>query len=184
MSNGDHHSNPPRQAVRRPSGFGPAAIVREGLPSQDVHLLALFVAEAVCDCDLEEDGEPAQSQSRPFVERRQSPRFRAVEQSVWLGWWSTEGRFTKMAARLENISKGGAKLITPDPAAVQVDQLVWLCLGRPTPTECVQAKVLAVTPSSPPSSEGASIVRLAFGSPCPEGFYQAVIYGLAASGRD
>src|SRR3954454_14095464 len=160
MSNGDHHSNPPRQAVRCPSGFGPAAIIREGLPSQDIHLLALFVAEAVCDYDDDLEEEVERAQSPPFVERRRSPRFRAVEQCVLLGWWSTEGRFTRIAARLENISKGGAKLVTTDPARVQVDQLVWLCLGQPTPTECVQAKVLAVTPPSSPSSEGASIVRL------------------------
>src|SRR6185503_9932557 len=100
----DDQSNRPRPAVRAPSRFGPTAIVREGPPSEDVHLLALFVAEAVCDFDSDEEAE--RPPGRSFPERRQSPRFRPAEQQVWLGWWSTAGHFTRIDARLENISKG------------------------------------------------------------------------------
>lgn len=159
MSTADE-PNPTRPGPRTPSRFGPAAIIREAPPSEDKHLLCLF-AEQVAD-------------------RRQSPRFPAVEPRAWLGWWVGPQRFATVAARLDNISQGGARLVLPDPPPVQ--QIVWLCMGMPTPAECVQAKVLEVgrTP------EGDSVIRLAFGAPCPHNLYRVAISGLAErnSSRD
>jgi hypothetical protein len=154
MSNADARQPAPEGSTR----FGPRAIVREGPPSEDTHLLRLFAQQA----DL------------PVIDRRQSPRMPAIEQRAWLGWWATPRQFTTVSARLENISQGGAKLVLADSPPAQ--QIVWLCLGTPGPTECVQAKVLAVIPTSRRSS----IIRLAFGTPCPQNLYQVAVCGLSA----
>ena len=141
---------------RSPGRFGPTAVVREGPLSEDAHLLPLF----------------AERGDVPINERRASPRFPAVERRAWLGWWSAPEQFARFAARLDDISLGGAKLVTADPPPL--GQVVWLCLGTPDPTECVQAKVLQVLPTP----DGTSIVRLAFGTPCPQNLYRVAIYGL------
>jgi hypothetical protein len=161
---GERVSASPAPGPKSATRFGPTAIIREGPPSQDTHLLPLF-AFAV-------DGTPAP------VERRESPRLPAVERRAWLGWWATPDQFQTFAARLDDISQGGAKLVTSDPPPTQ--QVVWLCLGMPEPTECVQAKVLQVIPTA----DGVAIVRIAFGMPCPHNLYQVAIHGLAqAKGR-
>jgi hypothetical protein len=160
------HADPRNPAQPGPKGsnrFGPSAIVREGPPSEDVHLLRLF----------------AQQAELPVVERRQSPRFPAVEQRAWLGWWATSRRFTTVAARLVDISQGGAKLVLAGPPCA-VQQIVWLCLGIPGPTECVQAKLLSVTPTS----RRESVIRLAFGTPCPHNLYRVAVAGLPARRAD
>jgi hypothetical protein len=115
----------------------------------------------------------AQQAETAVADRRLSPRFRAVEQRAWLGWWTSSRAFATIAARLDDISQGGAKLVITDPPPVE--QIVWLCLGIPGPTECVQAKVLAVLPTP----RGDAVIRLAFGAPCPLNLYQLAIYGLA-----
>jgi hypothetical protein len=143
------------------SRFGPAAVIRESPASEDTDLLERFAAATGAGLGH-------------VAERRRSVRLRAVEHRAWLGWWASPGQFTTVAARLEDISHGGAKLVMAEPPAPQ--QLVWLCLGTPEPTECVQAKVVAVTPAP----ESGSTVRLAFGTPCPENLYRVAIYGLAA----
>jgi hypothetical protein len=155
MSSADQR-NPRVPGRRDPSRFGPSAIVREGPPAGDAHLLSLFVNEA----------------GQTVEERRSSPRHKAVLHRAWLGWWTSPGQFGSVAAHLVDISLGGAKVVTanPPPAA----QLVWLCLGIPDPAECVQAKVLEVIPKN----DREFIVRLAFGSPCSENLYQTAIYGF------
>jgi hypothetical protein len=148
---------PPRPYPRSPSRFGPTAIIREVSPPEDAHLICLFKQKA----------------EAAVAERRQSPRFRAAGQRAWLGWWTCPGGFNPRATHLDNISQGGAKLVmvAPPPAG----QIVWLCVGVPDPTECVQAKVLEVTLTP----EGDSVIRIAFGTPCPQNLYQMAIHGLA-----
>ncbi len=158
MSSADER-NPRMPSRRNPSRFGPAAVIREGSTSEDAHLLSFFVNE---------DGLLVE-------ERRTSPRYRAKVHRAWLGWWTSPGEFGSVAARLEDISLGGARVVTANPPAAQ--QLVWLCLGIPDPTECVQAKVLEIIPTP----NGDFIVRLAFGTPCPQNLYQTAIYGLERS---
>jgi hypothetical protein len=155
MSSTDER-NPRMKSRRHQSHFGPAAVIREGSSSGDAHLLSHFVNGA---------GERA-------LERRSSPRYRAVVHRAWLGWWTSPGEFGSVAARLEDISLGGARVVTANPPATQ--ELVWLCLGIPDPTECVQAKVLEVIPTP----DGDFVVRLAFGAPCPQELYQTAVYGL------
>jgi hypothetical protein len=113
-------------------------------------------------------------------ERRQSPRYPAVEHCAWLGWWTAPGEFGTVPVHLEDISLGGAKLIATKPP--QPQQIVWFCLGVPDPAECVQGKVVAVTPVSDVSA-GDFIVRIAFGTPCPENLYRAAIYGAGRAAR-
>jgi hypothetical protein len=161
-------SDSSRPGVRPSTRYGPAAIVREAPASEDVELVALFGSEAGGSPDLEP---PAPA----FVERRRWRRFPAIEHRAWLGWWAGPRQFTTVAARLEDISQGGAKLTTADPPAA--GQIVWLCLGIPEPCECVQAKVVATSPT--PEPEGGTIVRLAFGTLCPEKLYRIAIHGLA-----
>ncbi len=139
-----------------PSRFGPAAVIREAPPSGDAHLLSFFIDGA----------------GHLIEERRAAPRCRPVVHRAWLGWWARPGDFGSVPARLEDISQGGARLVTAKPPTEQ--QLVWLCLGIPDPTECVQAKVLAVTPGA----DGDFVVRLAFAGPCPQSLYRMAIYGL------
>ena len=129
---------PSRPGSRRPSRFGPTAIIREFIPSEDAQLLPLFAQRVETE------------------ERRQSPRFPAAEQRTWLGWWTITQMFATVATRLDDISQGGARLVMADPPAA--GQIVWLCLGIPGPIECVQAKVIAVTPGSGPGPEADSIV--------------------------
>jgi hypothetical protein len=154
MSNADARTPAPRNSTR----FSPRAIVREGPSSEDVDLLHIFAKQA----DL------------PVADRRQSPRSPVVESRAWLGWWATSCRFTSVPACLVDISQGGAKLVLTGPPPAQ--PIVWLCLGTPGPTECVQAKVLAVVPTSPRDS----IIRLAFGTPCPQNLYQVAVFGLSS----
>jgi hypothetical protein len=161
MSSADERS--PRMTRRRDSSrFGPSAVIREGPSSGDADLLSFFV-----------DGE-----GQVVQDRRCSTRHAAVVHRAWLGWWTRPGEFGSVAAYLEDISLGGAKLlVTATPPAPQ--QLIWLCVGAPDPIECVQAKVLAVTPRP----EGDCIVRVAFGAPCPQNLYQTAIYGLDRNRR-
>jgi hypothetical protein len=151
--------NPSRPGPRSPARFGPNAIIREAPASEDGHLLPLF----------------SQQTGSAVAERRQSTRFRAAERHAWIGWWACSERFETVAAHLDNISQGGAKLVLAKPPPVQ--QIVWLCVGVPDPAECVQAKVLEVRPEP----GGDSAIRLAFGLPCPHNLYRVAISGLAAA---
>lgn len=138
--------------------FGPGAIIREGPPSEDVQLLRYFGSVAL---------------GMPLDRRRWSRVPAASEPRAWIGWWAGPRRFVSFDARLDNISQGGAKLLSASPPPVH--QIVWLCLGIPDPIECVRAKVLEVVPAP----GGDSAVRLAFGAPCPENLYRIAVDGLA-----
>jgi hypothetical protein len=153
--------DPALSGAKTPSRFGPAAVVREGPPSQDTHLLSRF----------------GSGTGTVALERRRSPRFLTVEHRAWLGWWTAPDEFGTVPVHLEDISMGGAKLFAATPPEPQ--QIVWFCLGVPDPAECVQAKVVAVTPRP----EGDSIVRIAFGIPCPLNLYQTAIYDVGRTAR-
>jgi hypothetical protein len=113
-------------------------------------------------------------------ERRQSPRYPALACCAWLGWWTAPSAFATVPAHLADISQGGAKLLAAKPPPPQ--QIVWFCLGVPDPVECVQAKVVAVTPAADRAA-GDFIVRIAFGLPCPQNLYQTAIYGVGRTPR-
>ncbi|ODT99359.1 MAG: hypothetical protein ABS79_04600 [Planctomycetes bacterium SCN 63-9] len=93
--------------------------------------------------------------------RRRTPRLHATEFRVWLGLWVSPDRFEAQAARIENISLGGARIVSLSP--LNRSQSVWLRMGTPACMECVGATVLEVEKLP----EGDYAVRLEFDAPCP-----------------
>jgi hypothetical protein len=105
------------------------------------------------------------------LDRRTSPRLPAVDDRVWAGWWVDDEEFTTTAARLENISRGGAKVrtaIEPD-----VSQDIWVRLAEWLGCESVKATVLEVVPAP----DGGFWVRMAFSEPCPDDFFELATQG-------
>jgi len=100
--------------------------------------------------------------------RRASARHSATEYRVWLGLWAGPDQFEAQAARVENISLGGARIVIASPPAKA--QRVWLRVGTSTCTDCVQATVLEI--EALPAGDFAA--RLAFDAPCPPRLLQTV----------
>jgi hypothetical protein len=109
-----------------------------------------------------------------MIERRETPRYEAAEDRVWLGWWGDSNDFQAIAARLDNISWGGARLFSPVPPVTEED--IWMRLGTEVVSECVRAVVLDVRPRP----EGDYVVRLEFEGPCPGDFFHTVVTGNPA----
>lgn len=109
-----------------------------------------------------------------MIDRRATPRYGAVEYRVWMGWWANSHDFRAIAAQLDNISLGGARLITPVPPAA--DQDIWMRLGTVPQSDCIRASVLDVTIRE----DGDYVVRLVFDDPCPQSFFYTVVTGDAS----
>lgn len=107
------------------------------------------------------------------AERRREPRHPAVEYRAWVGWWRDAHDFVIVAARLENISRGGALLVLAD--APPVLDSIWICLGSPDPVDCARGIVLEVRMIHP---NGDRAVRVAFRAPCSDVFFRTAILGL------
>jgi hypothetical protein len=112
------------------------------------------------------------------LERRASPRLPAVDDRIWAGWWLNDDEFTTTAARVENISRGGAKIRTTIEPEVAQD--LWIRMANPLCTEFVQAMVLEVMPCP----EGDFWVRMAFSEPCPNNFFEYVTKGFSLLGLE
>jgi len=109
------------------------------------------------------------------LERRASPRLPAADERIWAGWWLDDDEFTTTAARIENISRGGAKVRSIfEP---EVSQDVWIRVANPLCDDYVQATVLEVVPTP----EGDFWVRMAFSEPCPDALYEIVTQGFAGA---
>lgn len=104
------------------------------------------------------------------LDRRAYPRFPAADDRVWLGWWATDSRFAAVAARLVDVSRGGARLMVaePPPAA----DYVWIRSADPQ-ASCVQGEVLEV--SRP--DRGDFVARVRFLDGCPDDFFDLVTRG-------
>jgi hypothetical protein len=115
----------------------------------------------------------------PTRDRRFMPRHNAAEFALWLGWrrGAGEGDFFATSARLINISRGGALITAIDPPPQ--GHTVWICLGSPDPTDCVEATVRQVTTVR----RRQCAVRLAFARPCPQDFFEAAVCGIAPGPR-
>lgn len=111
--------------------------------------------------------------SAPPDERRKSPRYAAGTNQVWIGWWSDGGAFVTTAARIVNISLGGA-YVSPESPPPQ-DRPSWLCQGIPEPVDSVEVGVIEVVASR----QGQYGIRVKFREPCPYSFFKAVIDGTA-----
>jgi hypothetical protein len=106
-------------------------------------------------------------------ERRRSRRYPAVEDRAWLGWWRNERDYSIVAARLIDISRGGARVAMAEPPPRR--QAVWVCLGAPRPIDCVRATTLEATRVR----QGEYSVRLEFHGNGPDILYRAAVHGLA-----
>jgi hypothetical protein len=107
-----------------------------------------------------------------FIERRSSPRFPALEDQVWTGWWSNPEEFVTTAASLDNISRGGARIMTAIPP--EENEQLWIRLAKASSGQALQALVLEVQAAA----TGSYCVRLAFTSPCPRWFHEIVVAGM------
>jgi hypothetical protein len=106
------------------------------------------------------------------VNRRRSPRYSAVNDRLWMGWWSGD-EFLLIQASLINISSGGVLVgVNPSPTEGQV---VWMRLERSPLTESLAAVVLESKWSVLKRRFG---VRLAFRQTCPSAFFQAALLDL------
>jgi PilZ domain len=112
--------------------------------------------------------------NEPPVNLRRETRHSAVEYRAWMGWWQNTHDFLIVAARLINISRGGAMLVLADPPPPH--ESVWICLGLSEPDDCARATVLDVRETG---QDGEQAVRLTFQTPCSESFFRMAIDGLA-----
>lgn len=110
-------------------------------------------------------------------DRRHMPRHAPREFGIWLGWWRGDREFFAVTAKLINISRGGALLSVVGPPPE--NHGVWVCLGASEPTECVAGRVLEVTTLS----RRECALRVVFDEPCPPGFFQSAVCGLANGTR-
>lgn len=106
-------------------------------------------------------------------DRRTMPRHEASGHPVWLGWWRGTEAYFSNPARLLNLSRGGALLLVKDPPPE--GQTVWLCVGEPEPTECVEARVLEVRSGRRQECQ----LRLEFREPCPHAFFESAVCMIA-----
>ncbi|AGA26995.1 hypothetical protein [Singulisphaera acidiphila] len=108
-------------------------------------------------------------------ERRVMPRHQTRPFQVWLGWKKKGDAFFANTARMVDISRGGAQLLVVDPPRER--SRVWICLGKPDPSDCLEATVLEVRIVS----QKVWTVRLAFREPCPHPFFEAAVCILSPS---
>ena len=114
------------------------------------------------------------SRAEPYrFSRRKEERLSTVEDRLWVQW-SENGECLGAAARLVNVSRGGAMLLSP--RVFKVDQVIQLFLEFAEPEIHGKAKVLGVLEGK----HGFNQVRVAFVNGCPEAFFQAAAFGFEA----
>lgn len=106
------------------------------------------------------------------LERRLHPRRPAVDYRIWVGGWISGGEFATVAARVEDISRGGARILAPLPFAEGDD--VWLKPGSPEFEGCVRAEVLQTSGVE----HGDYVTRVRFLAECDETFFEIVTQGM------
>ncbi len=108
------------------------------------------------------------------TDRRSSTRYVPAADQARVGWW--EGvHFRTAAARLTDISVGGAA-VTVDPPAFQATT-VWVCLVDQSAPEWVEAD----SAGSITETDGAQRLRLAFTHSCPYEVFKAAVWGDLAA---
>lgn len=106
--------------------------------------------------------------------RRAAARFRASDDRIWIGRWVDPSRFELQAARVENISSGGARIVTP--SLLIEGQPIWLRPENPTCQECIEATVLEVQRDG----KGIFSARLEFSASCRDEIMRAVLGSIPA----
>lgn len=117
-------------------------------------------------------GQPASESDRRSKNRRESTRYTAVKEALWLGWWA-EDEFVLVDAHLVNISEGGV-MIHMEKAPVP-GQLVWMRLEGTSTPRSLAAKVLE---SRWVTLRRRWVVRLEFQQSCPSDFYETAVFGV------
>lgn len=112
------------------------------------------------------------------LDRRIHARRPAVDYRIWVGGWASGREFTTIAARVENISRGGLRIVAPLAFAEGED--VWLRLGCPEHDGCLRAEVLQVLAAE----SGDHCMRLRFEAECPDSFFEIVTEGLESARFD
>jgi len=100
---------------------------------------------------------------RAADDRRMSCRYPAVENDARLGWWS-EGVYTEVAARIKDLSQGGARLTCAHPP---LRDEIHIRLERPKSTAWAPAKVR----KSVRSYGGSHQVSVEFPEGCPSDLF-------------
>lgn len=107
----------------------------------------------------------------PARDRRNSPRFTAANESLWLGWW-TDGEFVLVDACLVNISEGGVQISSE--SSPEQGQLVWMRLEGTSKEGSLTA---LVRESRWVALRRRYMLRLEFQERCRPEFYSAAIFG-------
>ena len=108
------------------------------------------------------------------TERRKHPRFQLSEGRVWTGRWSSPDVFETSASLVNDLSLGGAKVLTS--SAPVVGEFLWIRPALPGNLQTVRAKVLEVQTVSP----GNYRVRLEFDTASTEPFVTCLLQDSAA----
>ncbi len=103
--------------------------------------------------------------------RRKEPRFQAIENRLWVQWWQ-DGELLGRAARLVNVSRSGALIVSW--TLFRENQRIRVFLEEPAQTMGVHSVVLGVLEGT----SGMHQIRLAFISPCPDDFITAAANGF------
>src|SRR5271166_1575747 len=109
------------------------------------------------------------------IERRKHPRFKVNEGRVWTGRWSSPSVFETSASLVNDLSLGGARVLTS--SAPVVGEYLWIRPARPGELQTLRAKVLEVQAVN----QGNYRVRLEFDSSCPEPFMTCLLHEASAA---
>jgi hypothetical protein len=104
-------------------------------------------------------------------ENRGSVRYQAMRGAVYLGWWD-EPDFRTCAARLQNLSHGGA--LVDVALAPPEGSSLWLCAGGTPPGQWVEGEVVAREAPGP----AAYRLHLRFPETCPYELFEAAVLGI------
>ncbi len=103
------------------------------------------------------------------TERRKNPRFQVNEGRVWTGRWSSPSVFETSASLVNDVSLGGARVLTS--TAPVVGEYLWIRPARHDRLQTIRAKVLEVQMLD----QGDYRVRLEFESSYPEPFVTCLL---------
>jgi hypothetical protein len=98
------------------------------------------------------------------IERRKHARHKINEGRVWTGRWSSPTVFETSASLVNDLSLGGARVMTS--SAPVVGEYLWIRPARPGKLQTLRAKVLEVQAVN----QGNYRVRLEFDTSCSEPF--------------
>ena len=110
----------------------------------------------------------AAASETPWVDRRSHERMPAAANTANLEWWQG-GSYRSSAARLVDISEGGAMLVAEQIPSLSQD--LWLRLEGPVETHWIGGQVVRVA--------GTHDMAIAFDRPCPRDFFESAVLGIS-----